>query len=103
MRAVGLLTISPEMRIPEGRITALAEGIAAALAKQHYVRLKVKEKEVAARIARLINENLRAEQALEEEAERFAEKHARQMQGMDQRKVIEGIKARIAKERGFTL
>jgi hypothetical protein len=81
----------------------LAEGIAAALARQNFVRLKAKEKEVAARVSRLIIENLKAEQALEEEAERFAEKHARQTVGMDQRKVIEGIKARLAKERGFTL
>lgn len=81
----------------------LAEDIAAALSKLECVRLKAKEKEVAARISQLIVENLKAEQALEEEAERLAAKHSRQMAGMDQRKVIEGIKARLAKERGFPL
>ena len=33
----------------------------------------------------------------------LAEKHSRQMQGMDHRKVVLGIKQRIAKERGFAL
>jgi hypothetical protein len=46
---------------------------------------------------------VKAEQALEDEAERLAGKHARQTVGMDQRKIIEGIKARLAKERGFPL
>ena len=81
----------------------MAEDIAAALAKLGCVRLKAGEKEIAARILRLIVENLKAEQALEDEAERLAGKHARQTVGMDQRKIIEGIKARLAKERGFPL
>ena len=40
---------------------------------------------------------------LEEEAERLAESHARKMVGMDQRRVIQGIKERLARERNFAL
>ena len=91
------------MRINESRVTHLAEDIAAALVKAEYVQVRVKEKDLAERIAKLLFDNLRAEVALEEEAERLAEKHVRQMVGMDHRKIVEGIKARLAKERGFVL
>jgi hypothetical protein len=91
------------MRMSEARVAHLAADIAAAVSRLECVRLKAKEKDVADRIRRLIVENLKAEQALEEEAERLAAKHSRQMTGMDQRKIIEGIKARLAKERGFPL
>lgn len=91
------------MRINEARVVGLAADIAMALSKLECVRLTAKEKDVATRIARLIIENFRAEEAIEQEAERLAEKHARETAGMDQRKIIEGIKARLAKERGFSL
>jgi len=99
----GRADYSARVRVDEGRTGHLADAIVRALLKLHYFRAKVSEKELSARLGRLIVENLKAEQALEAEAERLAERHARQMLGMDQRKVIEGIKARLAKERGFTL
>ena len=91
------------MRINEGRVAHLAEEIAAALTKLEMVRVLAKEKDVAARIGRVILETFKTEEALEQEAERLAQKHARETMGMDQRKIIEGIKARLAKERGFPL
>jgi hypothetical protein len=91
------------MRINEGRVAHLSEEIAAALTKLEMVRVLAKEKDVAARIARVILETFKTEEALEQEAERLAQKHARETAGMDQRKIIEGIKARLAKERGFPL
>ena len=54
-------------------------------------------------LERIILDNLRAEEALEEDAERLAQKLASKSLGMDQRKIVEGIKQRLAKERGFTL
>ncbi len=74
-----------------------------ALLKQGYVRPKVSEKQLTERVARLVTDNLRAEEALEKEAERLAEKHAGQMVGMDHRRIVQGIKARLARERGFSL
>jgi hypothetical protein len=91
------------MRINEGRVAHLAEEIAVALTKLEMVRVVAKEKDVAERIARVILETFKTEEALEHEAERLAQKHARETAGMDQRKIIEGIKARLAKERGFPL
>jgi hypothetical protein len=91
------------MRVSEGRVVHLAEDIAAALSKLECVRLTAKEKDVAARIARVILDSFKAEEAIEQEAERLAQKHARETTGMDQRKIVDGIKARLAKERGFPL
>jgi hypothetical protein len=91
------------MRISEGRVVHLAELITSALSKLECVRLSAKEKDVATRIARVILESFKAEEAIEQEAERLAQKHARETAGMDQRKIVEGIKARLAKERGFPL
>ena len=95
--------IYPWMRIHEARVAGLANDVAAVLSKLECVRLITKEKDVAARVARVILDSFKAEEAIEQEAERLAQRHARETAGMDQRKIIEGIKARLAKERGFPL
>ena len=74
-----------------------------ALLKQGFVKPKVDQKQLTARVGRLLIENLRAEEALEAEAEAVAQKLGRQADGMDLRRLVDGIKARLAKERGFTL
>ncbi len=91
------------MRINEAEVSHLAEVVVGALLKQGYVRPKASEKAIVERIAKLILDNLKTEEALEAEAEQMAEKLGRQALGMDHRKIVEGIKARLAKERGFTL
>ena len=91
------------MRIFEAEINRLAETVVRMLLKQGFAKAKVAEKQIIARVSRLILDNLRAEEALELEAEQLAQKLGRQALGMDQHKIIEGIKARLAKERGFTL
>lgn len=91
------------MRISEAEITRLSEAVVRAVVGGGFVIPKVDEREIIARVSRLLLDNLRAEEALELEAEEMARKLGRQALGMDQRKIVEGIKARIAKERGFTL
>jgi len=91
------------VRIPDVAINRLAEDVVRALVQPGFIKPKVAEKQIIARIARLLLDNLNAEQALEEEAEKLAVKLGRQSLGMDQRKLMEGIKARLAKERGFAL
>jgi hypothetical protein len=91
------------MRIPDAAVTRLADDVVRALVKPGFIKPKVPEKQLVERITRLLLENLRAEQDLEEEAEKMAVKLGRQSLGMDQRKLMEGIKARLAKERGFPL
>ena len=91
------------MRVNEGALVRLADNVVQALVKSGFVKPKVGEKQLVDRIVRLLLDDLRAEDELEREAERIAEKLGRQALGMDQRKIIDGIKARLAKERGFTL
>lgn len=91
------------MRIREGELQALAAAIANAVLKQGFVHPKRDAAVLRQRIVELIAHNLQAEQAIEDEAERLAQAHARQTVGMDQRKIIQGIKERLARERDFAL
>jgi hypothetical protein len=91
------------MRIREGELQSLAAAVLDALLKQGFVHPKVGAAVIQTRIVELVAQNLEEEQAIEDEAERLAEGHARQMVGMDQRRIIQGIKERLARERGFTL
>lgn len=91
------------MRISDSEITRLAEAVVTALVSKGFIKAKADERTLVARVSRVILDNLRAEEALELEAEQVAQKLGRQALGMDQRKIIEGIKARLAKERGFAL
>jgi hypothetical protein len=91
------------MRIREGELQAIAAAIVKALLKQGFVHPKRDAAVVQRRIVELMIHNLDEEEALEREAEQLAESHARQMLGMDQRKIIQGIKERLARERGFSL
>ena len=91
------------MRISETAVNRLAADVVRALLRPGFIRAKADEKRLTERIARLLLDNLRSEESLELEAEQAAQKLGRQALGMDQRKLIEGIKARLARERGFTL
>jgi hypothetical protein len=91
------------MRCSDAELRRLAEDVVRAVLKQGLVHPKVAEAKLAERIHRLLLDNMKEEADLEAEAERLAQQHTRQMAGMDQRKVIDGIKARLAKERGFSL
>lgn len=84
-------------------IERLATALVKAILAQGYARAKAPEDQLSRRVAELIADNLRQEQALEAEAEKLAGAHARQTAGMDQRKIIQGIKERLARERGFSL
>ncbi len=81
----------------------MATAIVGALLKQGFVHFKRDPSVARERIVELMARNLEQEQELEEEAERLAQSHARQMAGMDQRKIIQGIKERLARERDFPL
>lgn len=91
------------MRIREGEVQAIAAAVVKALLKQDFVHPKRDAAAIQRRIVELIIHNLEEEEELEREAERLATSHARQMVGMDQRRIIQGIKERLARERGFSL
>jgi hypothetical protein len=91
------------MRIREGELQTLAKAIVDALLRQGFVQPKRDPTVLQTRIVELVAHNFEEERALEEEATRVAESHARKMAGMDQRRIIQGIKERLARERNFAL
>jgi hypothetical protein len=91
------------VRIRETELQAVAAAIVRAVVKQGFVRATRDTAVLQRRIVELIAHNLEEERALEAEAERVAQAHARQMAGLDQRTVIRGIMERLARERGFSL
>lgn len=91
------------MRASAVEIQRLAERVVEAMLKQGYTKPRADKSALAKRVAELILRNMEEEAALEAEAERVADQHNRQMGGMDQRRVIDLIKKKLAEERGFTL
>jgi len=92
------------MRIREGELQAIAGAITSALEKQgNLVRFKAPAATIRARIVALMARSFEEARALEEEAERLAETHAKQLVGMDFRKIVTGIMERLARERNFPL
>ncbi len=91
------------MRVYEERFEKLARVIVKAMVAQGFVKLKVPAREVVERIVKIFVDDRVAEREIEEEAERMVDRLGRQAQGMDQRRIILGIKERLAKERGFSL
>jgi hypothetical protein len=81
----------------------LARAIVDRLEKTELVRLTAPRKDLESRIVAAFRTNVRAEEAIEAEAERFAESHSRELVGMDRHKILQLVKERIAKEKGFTL
>ncbi len=91
------------MRVREGELQSLSAAIVDALLKQGFVHPKRDAAVLRQRLVELLARNLDEERAIEEEAERLAASHARKMVGLDQHRIIQGIKERLARERGFTL
>ena len=91
------------MRVREGELQGLASAIIEGLRKQGFVHFKKDPSIARTRIIELIARTFEDEQALEEEAERLADSHARKLVGMDRHRIVQGIKERLARERDFPL
>lgn len=91
------------VRINDERYEKLARQIVKAIQNQGFVKAKVPDSQLVQRITRVFVDNMVEEQRIEEEAERMLERLGRKAQGMDQRKILLGLKERIAKEKGFSL
>lgn len=81
----------------------LAAAIVGALKQQGFLRWQQPDAVAQRRIIQLIEHANAAEADLEQEAERLADSQGRALVGMDRRKIVLGIKARLARERGFPL
>lgn len=85
------------------QFTRIGMAVVRTLQGQQYAHRHKDPQLLANRIADIIQETFDKEAEIEREAERLAATHSRQMAGMDQRKIIQGIKARLAEEKNFPL
>ena len=81
----------------------IATSVLTRLEKAGLVRIVSNRAAIEQRIVAALRANLRAEEDIEAEAARFAESHSRELVGMDRHKILQMVKERIAKEKGFTL
>jgi hypothetical protein len=91
------------MKLREPEMRRLAASILARLEKAGVMRVTGTRDALEQRIIGAFKANIRAEEEIDAEAARFAESHSRELVGMDRHKVLQLVKERIAKERGFTL
>jgi len=91
------------MKLREPEMHRIAATILDRLEKADLLRVTGNRKDLALRLVAALRANVRAEEEIEAEATRFAETHSRELVGMDRYKVLQLVKERIAKERGFTL
>ena len=91
------------MRLRETELKRIASLVVSRLEKAGLARLTGNRDALEQRIIAAFRANIRAEEDIEAEANRFAESHSRELVGMDRHKVLQLVKERIAKERGFTL
>ena len=91
------------MRLKDTEVQRVATALLDRLEKAGLMRVTAGRKELEQRIVGAFRANMRAEEEIEAEAERFAESHQRELVGMDRHRVLQLVKDRIAKERGFTL
>ena len=91
------------VRLREPEMRRIATAVLDRLEKAGLVRLTGGRADLELRIVGTLRANVRAEEEIEAEAVRFTEAHSRDLVNMDRHKVIQLVKERIAKERGFTL
>jgi hypothetical protein len=91
------------MKLRDGEMQRIATSVLARLEKAGLMRITGQRAAIEQRIVAGLRANIRAEEEIEAEAARFAESHSRELVGMDRHKVLQLVKERIAKERGFTL
>ena len=103
MRRAILPSTRTGMKLRDGEMQRIATSVLARLEKAGVLRIVSNRAALEQRIVATLRANIRAEEEIEAEAARFAESHSRELVGMDRYKVLQLVKERIAKERGFTL
>ena len=87
----------------EGQLRRLADSLVTELLREDLMELTGPEQDLRDRFFAVLRDNFAEESKLEDDAEAFADSHRREMAGMDRSKVVELVKQRLAKERGFVL
>lgn len=92
------------MRFTDSQIRRLSEALLAALSGRGGARLKAPRERIQARIEAIIRGNVSAEVDLDAEARKLLAEHLRNAPpGMDQQKLLQMIKRRLADERDIPL
>ena len=91
------------MRVPDAAIERLANRVVEAILAQGNVRARGPRSAIEQRVAALIKDTFTEEAAIEDEAVRIAETKVRGTSGVDQHKMIQLIKRKLAADRGFPL
>jgi hypothetical protein len=91
------------MKLRDGEMQRIASSLLTRLEKAGLLRIASNRTAVEQRIVAAFRANIREEEDIEAAAVRFAESHSRELVGMDRHKVLQLVKERLAKERGFTL
>jgi hypothetical protein len=87
----------------EAQLRRLADAVVTGLLKGDHLELVGREQDLRDRFFAVLRDNFAEETKLESDAEAFADSHRREMAGMDRNKVVDLVKQRLAKERGFVL
>jgi hypothetical protein len=91
------------MKLRDPEMQQIATAIVDRLEKASLMRVTGQRASLEQRIVAALRANVRAEEELEFEAKKFAESHSRELVGMDRHRVLQLVKERLAKEKGFTL
>ena len=103
MQSRGAASTSTSVKLRDPEMRRIASSIVSRLEKAGVMRLSGNREALEQRIVAAFKANIRAEEDIELAAQRFAESHSRELVGMDRYKILQMVKERIAKERGFTL
>ncbi len=103
MQSRGSASTRTAVKLREPEMRRIASSVVTRLEKAGVMRLHGSRDALEQRIVAAFKANIRAEEDIEAEAARFAESHSRELVGMDRHKILQMVKERIAKERGFTL
>ncbi len=91
------------MKIKPEQVDRLADRLLKNCRAKDLIILKTDEGTVRKRIAQIITQNFREEEAIEEEARKMLDSLAGQTKTMDQHKMFLMIKQKLAEKKGFIL
>jgi hypothetical protein len=103
LQSRGVTSTRTWVKLREPEMRRIASSIVTRLEKAGVMRLSGNREALEQRIVAAFKANIRTEEEIELAAERFAESHSRELVGMDRHRILQMVKERIAKERGFTL
>ena len=91
------------MKIKPEQVNELAALLLSRYQSKELITAKANEAEIKARIAKVVNQNLAEEEAIEEEARRMLASHAGAAREMDSYKMFLLAKQKLAAKKGFIL